>query len=90
MFIRQTSRKASLATAVMLGFAMSSPATADKQFNNTVGGAVVGAGVGYLVGGEDGAAGGAVVGAIAGYNKKTGSKKHKNSHHKHGYYKQKR
>lgn len=82
MVIRQTGLTASFALAVALGFAMSSPAAADKQLKNTVGGAAIGAGVGYLVGGEDGAAGGAVVGAIAGYNKKTGSKKRKHGHHK--------
>lgn len=82
MVIKQSGLKASLALAVMLGFAMASPAAADKQFKNTVGGAAVGAGVGYMVGGEDGAAGGAVVGAIAGYNKKTYSKNKKHGHHK--------
>lgn len=41
-----------------------------KRTKNTVGGAVVGAGVGYLVSGSDGAKAGAVVGAIAGYRKK--------------------
>ncbi|MBJ6373510.1 glycine zipper domain-containing protein [Sedimentitalea arenosa] len=82
MVIKQTSLKASLACAVILGFALSSPAAADKQFRNTVSGAAVGAGVGYLVAGDDGAAGGAVVGAIAGYNKKTGSQKHKHGHYK--------
>ncbi|MEY8099669.1 YMGG-like glycine zipper-containing protein [Falsihalocynthiibacter sp. S25ZX9] len=74
MVIRQTGLMTSLVMAVALGFAMSSPAAANKQFENTVGGAAVGAGVGYLVGGKDGATGGAVVGAIAGYNKSTRSK----------------
>ena len=82
MVAKQTGLKASLALAAMLGFVMASPAMADKQFKNTVGGAAVGAGVGYLVAGEDGAAGGAVVGAIAGYNKKTYSKKKNHGHHK--------
>ena len=82
MLTKQTRFMSTLALATMLGFAMSSPAAADKQFNNTVGGAAVGAGVGYLVGGNDGAAGGAVVGAIAGYNKKTKPSKHKHGHHK--------
>lgn len=82
MVVKQTGLMASLALAVMLGFVMASPAAADKQFKNTVGGAAVGAGVGYLVAGEDGAAGGAVVGAIAGYNKKTYSNKKNHGHHK--------
>ena len=49
------------------------PAPADalsKRTKNTMGGAAIGAGVGYIVGGNNGATGGAVVGAIAGYNKK--------------------
>ena len=82
MRIKQTGFVATLTLAAMLGFAMSSPAAADKQFKNTVGGAAVGAGVGYLVAGEDGAVGGAVVGAIAGHNKKTYSKKKNHGHHK--------
>ena len=89
MVIRKAGFMTSLALAMALGFAMSSPAAADKQFRNTVGGAAVGAGVGYMVGGEDGAAGGAVVGAIAGYNKGTGSKKYKHNNHKHGHYNKK-
>ncbi|MDV7143579.1 hypothetical protein R3X27_12910 [Tropicimonas sp. TH_r6] len=67
---RKTVLTASFAMALAMGFAISSPAVANKQLENTVGGAVVGAGVGYLVGGNNGAKGGAVVGAISGYRKK--------------------
>ena len=59
----------SLALAARLAF--SDPADADrKRTKNTIGGAAIGTGVGYIVGGKKGAAGGAVVGAIAGYSKK--------------------
>ena len=70
MIFRHTVTLASLALALTFGFAMTSPAAAEKKLENTVGGAVVGAGVGYLVGGKKGATGGAVVGAIAGNRKK--------------------
>ena len=70
MILKQTLALASLALAVTIGFAMTSPAAEDKKLENTVGGAIVGAGVGYLVGGKKGATGGAVVGAIAGNRKK--------------------
>lgn len=69
MQIRQTALMASLALAMAMGFALSTPAMANKQVQNTIGGAVVGAGVGFLVGGNNGAKGGAVVGAIAGARK---------------------
>jgi hypothetical protein len=69
MGLKRTVTLASLALAVAMGFAISSPALANKKVENAIGGAVVGAGVGFLVGGNKGAKGGAVVGAIAGARK---------------------
>ncbi|CUH46589.1 hypothetical protein [Ruegeria atlantica] len=60
-----------LITALGIGTVLPTPADAlSKRTKNTMGGAAIGAGVGYIVGGGNGATGGAVVGAIAGYNKK--------------------
>ena len=60
-----------LALTLVSGLTLPSPADAlSKRTKNTMGGAAIGAGVGYIVGGSKGATGGAVVGAIAGYNKK--------------------
>ncbi len=60
-----------LIVALAAGTVLPAPANAlSKRTKNTMGGAAVGAGVGYIVGGSKGATGGAVVGAIAGYSKK--------------------
>ena len=54
---------AMLALAVGMSMALSDPAAADRRrAQNTMSGAVIGTGVGYLVGGNKGASAGAVVG----------------------------
>ena len=57
---------AGLALAAMLVTAAESPAYADKKKKNTITGAVVGAGVGALVGNSTTAVVGAVLGGIVG------------------------
>ena len=68
------SRSKMIAPVILaIAISMSLPNTADalsKRAKNTMGGAAIGTGVGYIVGGSNGAAAGAVVGAIAGYTKK--------------------
>ena len=68
MSIKQIAITTALAMGIVM--TMSEPVSANKQLQNTIGGAVVGGSVGYLVGGRNGATGGAVVGAIAGARKR--------------------
>ena len=70
MIRSQKSLATSLMLALVASLALSGPADANrKRAHNTMTGAVIGRGVGYLVGGNNGATAGAVVGAIAGYTK---------------------
>lgn len=70
MMIPKMHVAAALSLALAVGLALSGPADAlSKRAKNTMGGAAIGTGVGYIVGGNNGATAGAVVGAIAGYTK---------------------
>ncbi len=70
MFGTKTKMVVPLLLALMVGLMAPGPADADRRrAHNTMAGAVIGSGVGYLVSGSKGASAGAVVGAIAGYNK---------------------
>ncbi|WP_170607328.1 hypothetical protein [Ruegeria arenilitoris] len=63
--------KFAFAATVLLGLATATAGLADdKKKENTVKGALIGAGVGALVGDGKGAAAGAVVGALIGANAK--------------------